>query len=273
MLTLKIHYYKFKQKKKEKRMDFFKRTGFFIIRFLNSITFFFAFVGHLSHSFKHIVTRHLSISWDNTLKILYYSGATLIIPLVSISALMAMLLAMNCYLIFNKFNLQERVFSILQTSLTQDILPLFVGLVLCIQASLGIINARIKITQFGRTPQEVILDYIFPIIVGTNITGLLFYIYLLIVTFFSLYFTFHTVLNITTQSYWLEMSPNITLIDFIYSLIKTLLYCSIVSLTAGYYYYRVATSHVPLRKAVSCILTRGSLWLTISSVYMKFINL
>lgn len=249
-----------------------KQTGFYVIRFLKSIIFFFSFVGHLCHSSKNIITRHLTISWANVGKVLYYSGVTLVIPLIIISSLLAMSLAVNSYLILSKFHLQEKALSMAQTFLVHDILPLLIGFVLCVQVSLNIINARIKIAKLQSTPQEVILEYILPIIIGVNITGLLLYVYLIAATVLSFYFTFHHISNISTQIFLLDIARTTTLSVFICSVVKTALYCSIVSLTAGYYYYQVATRHVPIRRAVSRILTRGSLWLTISSVYIKILN-
>lgn len=254
-------------------MYVFKKTGFYVFRFFKSIFFFLSFIGHLAHSSKNIITRHLTISWQNVGKILYYSGVSLVAPLIIVSALMAMSLAVNSFLILNNFNLQDKALPIAQTLLLQDIIPLLIGFVLCVQMSLNIINARIKITKLQRTQQEVILEYILPIIIGVNITGLLLYIYLTSVVFISLYVTFYNLLNMNADMYVMELERNTTIFSFTYSMIKTLLYCSIVSLTAGYYYYMVATRHVPVRRAVSRILTRGSLWLTISSVYIKLLNL
>ncbi|KTD52859.1 ABC transporter permease [Legionella quateirensis] len=251
----------------------FNRTGVHFIRFFKSIFFFLSFIGHLSHSIKNIITRHLTISWQNVWKILYYSGVTLVTPLIIICALMTMSLSINSYTILRNFNIQDKALSIAQTLLIQDILPIIIGFVLCVQVSLNIINARIKITKLQRSPQEVILEYILPIIIGVNITGLLLYTYLIIIIFLSMYLTFHNVFNMSNYIFLLDLERTTTLFAFTYSVAKTLLYCSIVSFTAGYYYYMVATRHVPLRKAVSRILTRGSLWLTISSFSIKFLNL
>lgn len=253
-------------------MFFFKQTGMYFIRFFQSIFFFFAFIGHLSQSVKNSITRHLTISWPNVLKILYYSGASLALPLIIISALMTMSLSMNSYLIFSKFNLEDKALPIVQTLLVQDLVPLLIGFVLCVQVSLNIINARIKITKLQRTPQEVILEYILPIIIGINITGILLYAYMIFVMFLSLYITFHLILNRSIQFFILDVVHSTSPFALTFSLFKTLLYCSIVSFTAGYYYYQVATHHVPVRRAVSRILTRGSLWLTVSSVSIKFLN-
>ncbi len=254
-------------------MYLFRQTGFYVFRFFKSIFFFLSFIGHLAHSSKNIITRHLAISWQNVWKILYYSGVSLVIPLIIVTALMAMSLAVNGFLILSNFHLGDKSLPIAQTLLLQDFVPLLIGFILCVQMSLNIINARIKITKLQRTPQEVILEYILPIIIGVNITGLLLYIYLISVLFISLYITFHNLLNMNADMYLLEIERNATALSVAYSILKTLLYCSIVSLTAGYYYYMVATRHVPVRRAVSRILTRGSLWLTISSVYIKLSNL
>jgi hypothetical protein len=101
----------------------FKQTGFHVVRFFKAISFFFSFIGHLCHSSKNIITRHLTISWSNVLKVLYYSGVSLSVPLIIISALMAMSLAINSYQIFNRFNLQDKALSIAQTLLVQDFWP------------------------------------------------------------------------------------------------------------------------------------------------------
>lgn len=250
-----------------------ERTSFYTIRFVKSIFLFFGFIGHLCHSSKNIVTRHLTISWPNVWKVLYYSGVCIVIPLTIISALMAMSLAINSHTILSKFHLQDKALTLALTFLVQDVLPLLIGFVLCVQISLSIINARIKIAKLQSTPQEVILNYILPIMIGVNITGLLLYTYMIVAIFLSLYFTFHYLLYVSNQIYLLDIARTITLFIFTISVLKTILYCSIISFTAGYYYYEVATRHVQIRRAVSRILTRGSLWLTVSSVYIKFLNL
>lgn len=251
----------------------FRTTGRRFVRSYRSLFFFLSFVGHLGHSCKNILTRHLSINWRNIWKTLYYSGVSIIMPLIIITSLMAMSLGMSGYYILSNFQLQEKAISIIQVLSTQDILPLLIGFVLCVQVSLNIINARIKIKHLQQTPQEVILEYILPIIIGLNLTGLLLHMYLINTIYLSLYVVFHNILRIDSSVYLMEMERTSTLMAFINSFIKTLGYCSIVSFTAGYYYYMVATKHIPLRRAVSRILTRGSFWLTVTSVCIKFLNL
>lgn len=253
-------------------MYVFKHLGWHTVKLVNAILLFFIFLGHICHSTKDFLLQRLTISWLNVVKILYYSGARLVMPLAIISALIGMSLSLTTYHIFARLNLQHKALPISQDILTQDILPLLIGFVLCVQASLSVITARIKITIQGHTPEEVVLEYILPIIIGIDITALLLYTYTVIALFISLFFTFHFILNISSAVFLLEIKPTTTLFNLFYSATKTLLYGSIVSLTAGYYYYQVAVSQLSVRKAVSRILTRGSLWLTISSVCWKFMT-
>lgn len=254
-------------------MYVFKRIGLHAIRFLNAIFLFFSFIGHLSYCSKDVFLGRVSLTTKNIIRIIHFSGVSLSLPLLIISALMGMSFGINSYLIFTKFHIQDKALSIVQTLLVQDVLPLLIGFVLCVQVSLNMINARIKITKLQRTSDEVILEYILPIIIGINIAGILLYIYLMAVVSLSLYLTFYHLLNSDLQIFLLETSRTTTLSTVTFSLFKTFLYCSIVSFTAGYYYYQVSTHHILPRRAVSRILTRGSLWLTVSSVSIKLLNL
>lgn len=253
-------------------MYVFQRLGLYIVRFVHSVHLFFVFLGHLCHSIKDGLLGRVTISWTNVAKILFYSGAAVIIPLITISAIMGLSLSLNAYLIFSRFNLQNKALAISQDLLTQDLLPLLIGFVLCVQSSLNIITARIKITRFRSTPEEVILDYILPIMIGIDITALLLYTYTFVAILISLYFTFHHIMAFTTHEFFLHIGRNINVVTVLNSVIKTLVYCTIVSLTTGYYYYQVAVTQMNLRKAVSRIFTRGSLWLTVSSLYWKFMH-
>lgn len=252
-------------------MDFFQYVGRHAVRFMNSISLFFSFLGHVCHSAQNIFTRHQSISWNNVLKVLYYSGTTIVLPLFIISILIGMALSISSINILKIFNLQSRALPIAQAYLIRDIIPMIIGFVLCIQSSLNIINARIRIKEQKQTTQDVVLEYIIPIILGINFSGLLLHIYLAIAAFISLFLVFHHFLLILLPSFFFEIFRTTTLIDIFFSILKTLLYCTIISLTASYYYYQIATHHLSLRKAISRILTRGFLWLTLSSVYLKLI--
>jgi ABC-type transporter Mla maintaining outer membrane lipid asymmetry permease subunit MlaE len=253
-------------------MLIFNRIGINTTRFMHSIILFFVLFGHLCHSIKDVICGRKSISWFGIVRILFYSGAILVIPLVIICGLIGMSLSLNAYSILYPFNLQNKALPISQDLLTKDLIPLIIGFVLCVQSSLNIITARIKITKLKRTPDEVILEYVLPIMIGINLTGLLLFTYTIVAIFISLYFTFHYLLDTSTHEFLIHVGHSVTITALIYSVIKTFLYCSIVSLTAGYYYYQVAVSQISLRRAVSRIFTRGSLWLTLISVYWKFMN-
>lgn len=254
-------------------MYFFQRIGLHALRFVHSISFFFSFLGHVSFSSKNIFTRHLTISWHNMIKVLYYSGVTIVFPLMMISALIGMSLSFTIINLLGLFSLQQRALPIAQELLIRDILPLLIGCILCIQVSLNIINARIKITKKQQTTEAVVLEHILPIILGINLTGLLLYVYLLIATLMSLFLTFHHTIAVTFFNFSLQVLNKHSFTILLFSVIKTLIYCTIISMTAGYYYYQMATLHVSLRKVVSRILTRGFLWLTMSSVYLKFLHI
>lgn len=75
-------------------------------------------------------------------------------------------------------------------------------------------------------------------------------------------------LGFTNNEFLSYVVSSTTLFDLIYSVVKTLILCIIVGLTSGYYYYEASIRHIYLRNAVSRILTRGSFWLIIASMYI-----
>lgn len=247
----------------------FRRLGFHITKFINSIGLTFRFFGHLFHSTTHIASGHLSISLYNMVEIIYYSGPRLLFPLLVICALLGMSSAQSAYLLLSPFHLQHQAFSVAQNVVTHELLPLLLGFILCIQAALNLINTRIK--RISQTPEEVILDHILPIIGGMNITSLILYTYTTTVIFISFFVTFHFILNMTTSDFLIQVTSSKTLFDLIYSACKTLSLTTIVSLASGYYYYEAAVRHLSLRKAVSRTMTRGSFWLVVVSIYITFI--
>lgn len=253
-------------------MFFFKRLGLQASNFAYDFVLFFVFIGHLCHSCKQIIVTNEHGSWFNMVKILYYSGAAIVIPLTIISSLLGVSISLSTYNIFNHFNLQGKAIAISQDILIDNLLPLLVGFVLCVQSSLNIINARIKITKFRRSVEEVMLEYVLPIIIGTLLTALLLFTYTFLAVMFSLYITFSLTLSLSAHEFLMRTFQNITLIALFSALMKTLGYCTIVSFTAGYYYYQMAITHMHLRKAVSRIFTRGFLGLASFTVYCKFMH-
>lgn len=251
-------------------MLIFYKTGRFFVSLLRSLTLFFAFIGHVGSTITHIFFGNLHISQKTLLNILFSSGPVLVLPLAFISSLIGTSIALSTYNILSRFNLQENALVTTQDLLTHNLLPLMLGFILCGQFSLDLINARLKIANQQRSPEEVILDYILPIFIGITISALLLYIYLSTVFILSLYFIFHYFLNVTSGDFWSQIARSTTVLEIIASVLKTLFYCMIVSLTTGYYYYQIAINHVNLRKAVSRIITRGAFWLTIGSVCLRY---
>ncbi|KTC84510.1 ABC transporter permease [Legionella brunensis] len=246
----------------------FRRFGLHVAKFINSLVLIVRFLGHLFHSLKDVLFGELSISWFNMVEILYYAGAKLVIPIIVISCLLGMSFAQTTFYLLNPFHLSQKALPIAQNVLTHEVLPLLLGFIMCIQAALHLINTRIK--RLGQSPEAIILEHVWPIITGLNITVLLLYIYAVTIIFVSFYISFHYMLNVTNHEFLSHVASSVTIYDLIYSAFKTLILCTIVSLAAGYYYYEAAVRDISLRKAVSRILSRGSFWLVIASMYITF---
>lgn len=215
----------------------------------------------------------LTISGTQILRILFDSGIILVTPLIILCTVISVSLGLNIYSFLSRFNLQEKALITTQELLTHDILPLLIGLILCGQFSLNLINARLTITRQNHTPEEVILNFVVPIFIGMSSAALLLYIYAFFAFIISLYFTFYSIFSFTVYDYINQMGRYITILELAASLAKTLFYCMIISLTAGYYYYQIAINHVSLRRAVSRIITRGVFWITVGSIGLKYNHL
>ncbi|WP_131781000.1 ABC transporter permease [Legionella gresilensis] len=254
-------------------MTFFYAIGRNTSRVLLSFNLFFAFLGHVGHSALRAIFGPTHIVWLNVLKILYNSGTAIVIPLIFISILSAGTLCLNLYFTLQNFNLHEKALPIAQTMLTRDLLPLLIGLVLCVQSSLNLIINRVRITKLRHTPHEVILTYILPIFIGTNMCAVLLYAYTLTASLIGLSYIFNYYFNMTLYEYMLHISHAVKITSLIIGTIKTLLFATIISLTAGYYYYLAAIIHIPLRTAVSRILTRGALWIIVIGALLKVLRI
>ncbi|KTD20581.1 ABC transport system permease [Legionella lansingensis] len=249
-------------------MYVFRRLGLHTIKFIYSLVLIFRFFGHLCHSLKDVLFGELSIAWGNMVEIIYYSGARLVIPLVFICALLGISVSQTVYILLSPFHLHHKVLPTAQNVLTHEVLPLLLGFILCIQAALHLINTRVR--RYRQNPEEVILEHVWPIITGMNITSLLLYTYTVVTILISFYITFRYMLSYTTYDFMLHITSATTIYDLIYSAFKTLILCAVVSLAAGYYYYEAAVRHLSLRKAVSRIMTRSLFWLVVVSVYITF---
>ncbi|WP_419420364.1 ABC transporter permease [Legionella sp. D16C41] len=254
-------------------MSFFYTVGRNTGRFFRSFNLFFAFIGHVCHSALSVIFSPSNITWLNVLKILYNSGTAIAIPLMLIIVLSASTLCLNLFSILKSFNLQNKALPIAQTMVTRDLLPLLIGLVLCVQASLNLIINRVRITKLRHTPHEVILTYIFPIFIGTNMCAVLLYAYTLIASLLGLFYLFAYYFNMTLHEYMLHVNHAIQIVTLTKGIVKTLLFGILVSLTASYYYYLAAIIHIPLRTAVSRILTRGALWIAVVDATLKMLRI
>lgn len=249
-------------------MYVFRRFGMHVVNFFNSIILIFRFFGHLFHSLKEILFGQLSISWFNMVEIIYFAGAKLVLPLFFICILISISEAQTVYFLLAPFNLRHKALPVAQNILTHEVLPLFIGFILCIQAALHLINTRVE--RHRQNLEHTILEHVWPIITGLNITSLLLFIYTITAIILSFYFTFHHLLSVTLDEFLIHITSSVTIFDLLYSAFKTFVLCAIVSLAAGYYYYEAAVRHISLRKAVSRILTRGSFWLIVTSMYITF---
>lgn len=236
---------------------------------LGSIVFFFHFFGHLCLNFVDLLTGKQTLSWQGLLYTIYRSGVKLLIPLLVVSSLLGISIVFNIYNILSPYDLQHGVLLVSQKILFYDLLPFLIGLMLSVQTALNLINARIK--KLNLTPDQVINLYIIPIILGITFSALILYLYSISFVFISIYFSFKFLLNTDIYDYMFHLTGAVTSSSIIYSIFKMMLYCTIVSLIVGYYYYQVATRHSLLRKAMSRIITRSFVWLIIGSVYFKLI--
>ncbi|HFD2230906.1 TPA: ABC transporter permease [Legionella pneumophila] len=157
-------------------MYVFRRFSKHIITFLHSLELAFRFLGHLVDSTIKVIFGKLSIVWPNTLEMIYYSGARLVILLSFIGILLGATVSQTVYALLKPFQLHQRVLPIVQNILTHEILPVLIGFILCIQAALHMVNTRLE--HYQENPEAIILAQVLPIIVGMNIASLLLYVYL-----------------------------------------------------------------------------------------------
>lgn len=251
-------------------MSLLNNHDLFKFPIIKDIKLFFHFIGQLICAQKQKLPEQRQLMWLNFLRNIYYSGAKMTIPLMIISSLMGASLVVNIYKILSPFYLQDQVLLVAQNILFYDLLPFIIGLVLSIQQALNLVNAYIK--KPTQSNHDILSMYVFPLILGCNFSALLLYVYTLNAILISIYFCFRLILKTDVHEYLFHLSTTFTSINILYSILKTLIYCTIVSLVVGYYYYAVALAHLTLRQAMSRIMTRSLLYLTISSIYFKFFS-
>jgi hypothetical protein len=247
-----------------------KRYGNQSAFFLSDTVLFFRYLGHLLLVTKDVFLKRQTISRINILLVFFYSGANLVLPMMLISSLLGASLVINIYHLLTPLFLQNQILPVAQNILFYDLLPFLIGLVMSIQLALNLINLRIRGTK--EATQETILRNIIPLIIGGNISALLLYVYSFNAILISIFFCFRYLLRTDLHEYLFHLTNTITTLNIIFSVFKTLVYCTIVCVVVGYYYYGVASMLFSLRKAISRIMTRSLIFLTISSIYFKFFS-
>lgn len=240
------------------------------VSFVQLVVVFFRFLGHLACCAKEVITRKKSISWLNLLNVIFRSGVRLVIPVVVISSLLGVSLVLNIYSSLSPYNLENKAFIIAQNIFFYDGLPFIINIVLSIQIALDLVSERR--TKLQTTAQQTLVVDIIPLLIGINICSLSLYIYSTISVFFSTFLCFRYFLKADTHEYLLQLSTTITSYSILFSILKTFLFCTFVSVIAGFYYYQVAEGYLSIRKAVSRIMTRSFAALVVGTVYFKFLD-
>ena len=247
-------------------LSLFKHTGKKSSELAESVIFFFQFLGALT---DQIMNHWSRVIWHHTVSANLRVGASLVLPLVLISVLIGMAMALGIHVILAPFHLQQEAMIIAQTNLLQDLAPFTIGFVLCVHCGLNLIDTNHP--SLNHPPYLVIRETIIPLMVGINITALSLYTYVYAAFILSVYFTSSFIVHTNTSEYLFRLAKIINTHELISSLIKTLGYTTLASLIASYYYYGVAYKIMTTRAAVSRVITRSLFWLIVISVLFKII--
>lgn len=244
----------------------FKHTGKKAHETFDAIVFFFQFLGELVSR----ILRHANrIVWGPTIQANLQASAIIVIPLVLLSLLIGMALTLSVHLALSRFNLQHQATFILETTMLRDMAPLMIGFVLCVHSGLNLIDKNHP--SLHKPPILVLLETIIPLFVGINLCALLLYTYVFTSFILGAFFTSYFILQANTDEYLLRLTEIIEPIDWLASVVKTLVYATIASFIAGYYYYGVANDVISTRQAVSRVITRSLFWLILISGVFKLI--
>ncbi|WP_367607560.1 ABC transporter permease [Legionella sp. W05-934-2] len=250
-------------------MSVIHRSGTHIIKFTRSQIFIFQFVGHLSQTAKDMLLGKLTINWSRLWVVVYFSGVRLVIPLIIISALLSISIAQMVYVTLSPFHLQKQVLPIAQSILTREFLPIFIGLILCIQSAVRFIDTKTQ--QANQTGTDALTEQVIPIMIGVSLTSIFLFAYAIGAVILSFYLVFHYKLSLSTYEFISHILSARTRFELIYSAFKTLILSFVVAIVAGFYYFESAVNHTTLSKAVSRTMTRGIFWLIVTSLYMTFL--
>lgn len=247
------------------------KLGVYFVGLVYSFILFLRFMGHLYCSLINMLMGRLRLSLLNIVRTIYYAGIKLVIPFMFISTFLGISMVMKVNSILTPYNLQRDGRLIAQNILTHDLVPFIIGVLLCIQCALNFINVKVNEEDLN-VPQQVVVNHILPVLIGINIAGGLLYAYAIAAFFISIYVTYQYFLYTNLYVPMIRILTAITLYDVVYSILKTTLYCTIVSLTIGYYYYDMAVRNLSLRLTVSRMMTRGFLWLTLTGLCLNYLE-
>lgn len=245
----------------------FRELGHSSLWFLDSIRIFFTFLGHFFSGFFHCMAGRLAIGWSSLVKAVFLSGARLVFPIVIISSLLGVSISLSLFSIFSEIHMDDKALPIAQKVVISNLAPLLVGIILSIQSALNLINANVH--KLHHTPDEVMCEYIIPITISIIMSGVLLYIYALFTFLVTIYATFHYILNVDISYNMLQLANSISIYSLLYSVFKVLIFCNIIALVVGYYYYEISIREISLRKAVSRIMTRSLLLVIFFAAYLN----
>jgi len=248
----------------------FRNIGSYTLTKLDSIHSFLSFVGYFIIVVFKLLRRHKALSFTAMLKILYLSGFRLCLPIMIISAMIGFSIAVTLYHLLGQFYLENKAFPITLELIIGGIAPIFMGVILAVQSSLNLIN--IQAQKLRHESEELFHDFILPVTLGIFVTGFLFYTYALFSFLSSSYITFQYALNANTLENWEQFGNTISFGVALNSYYRMMVYCVIVGLVVGYYYYRIHLNKISVRKGVSRIMTRSVLFIIIDSTGLNLLS-
>lgn len=227
--------------------------------------YFFQYIGLLIHKSLFFWQK---IEGRNTLLKSLNSGSKLALPLILVVILIGFSLTLSINYLLSQYNLQHRVILIAQNILIRDIAPLLISFVLCASAALMLIDAHHP--SLHHPPEQVMLHTTIPLIVSMNCTAILLYIYIAATLHLTIIFTVYFFIEGNITAYLLNLGTMINKSSLVISFINTVIYASIASIIAGFYYFEVSIRGLSTQRAVSKIITRGLFWLIGISVLIKY---
>lgn len=252
-------------------MYFFQRLGFYGIRCSYSVFYFFEFLGYLGITIKRVVLGQRKFPWHEFFHGVYHALSLLIVPLIFLGVLISATLELNVYLILKHFNMQQQSIIKVQGMITRDIIPGVLAIILCIRFALNMITVQSNVLQ--STPYELMINHILPRMLIICLTALLLFPYFIMAALLTTYIVVQEILMVNLTNYLLVLSDNLSIIDLLIAMLKLTVLTILVSIIAGFYYYKMSVGHLALRKVVSRIITRGIVWIIGCNVCFKLIHL